>query len=627
MTLASIDLPSTIEDISKALLQLLKRKSGNLPLRMILALILAAREPLPIELIRQICDIQLTDIDTLFDESPLFYVMDGKVQFSRPAFKQFLTDPSNGDYHVNAMDGHALLAEWCLKYTGMDPELGDMMCATPGKNAEVGEEEEGALQVSMGAEEAFEARPVESAFGYSHLLYHLCQTERFDEVYFLLTQFKWLLSCVKNDVSLLVADLETYYRSDDSVNDKAVHTITTFLRLSLDPLKRDHRELASQLLGRLGSRATGCETLIEAASNFSPGEGVSWWRPLQPTLEQADSKRLREVHLVGEVRACAVSNNGKVIAAAGSDNAICLFRGSSDSGGGVGSLLKSLKSHSERVNDLQFSADSRLIASASNDTTAIVWEVLSGTQLHVLRGHITGVSQLSFTADSANVITVSQLSARVWSIADKDEGEEADCVCSHWKSTASISAVRASLVNADEFALGFEDGKAKVMTVSEPESDPITLEDGHKRAITCMLFAQGNQRMLVTGSFDRTICVWDLSELVQQLKLRVHSEKVTSLSMLNGHLITTSLESAGLKFWDLNEESPKSRYAYASTLALIESPLILFQFSMQHQNKFERRHLFSRLQRRTAISCVWGYGRWVANLPRRGTSRTDGRGD
>ena len=561
MTLSSIDLPASSEEITKALLQDLKAKSGGLPLRMILAILLAAREPVPVSLIQRICDIQLVAIEDIFSSSPLFYVMNGKVQFSRRAFKSFLASPSNGEYHVNGVDGHVLLAEWCLKFTGIDPKEQSIACAAREKGLDEGE-----LLEDQGDKD-FETNSEFVAFGYNHLVYHLCQAQRFEEVHTALTQFPWLLACVQNSPRLLLQDLQAYFSPDLSPADKAVHTITTSLRMSLDALQRDPRELASQLLGRLNAETPGCAKLLEAASKYSPGEGVTWWRPLQPTLEQADDKRTREVHLEGEVRTCAVSPDGRIIAASGSDNVVCLFQGHPASGSGH--LLKSLKGHSERVNDVQFAPDSSRLASASNDTTAIVWDVTTGEKLYVLKAHITGVHHLSFTADGNFLITTSQLSARVWDLSAKESEEDEEesslstvpnpkCLGIHRKSDAAISIVRTSRSDTDEYALGFEDGKVKVLSVREPESEPVSLEDGHRRAVTSLLFPEQKPKILVTGSFDRTICVWDLSQLVQQLKLKVHNEKVTSLSFLNGHLVTTSLESDGLKFWNLQQEEPTS---------------------------------------------------------------------
>ncbi|KAG8918648.1 hypothetical protein FRC00_012222, partial [Tulasnella sp. 408] len=50
---------------------------------------------------------------------------------------------------------------------------------------------------------------------------------------------------------------------------------------------------------------------------------------------------------------------------------------------------------------LAFSNDGKLLASASSDTTATVWDVAAGTLIARIQGHSDGVTWVAFSADNS----------------------------------------------------------------------------------------------------------------------------------------------------------------------------------------------------------------------------------
>jgi len=80
-----------------------------------------------------------------------------------------------------------------------------------------------------------------------------------------------------------------------------------------------------------------------------------------------------------------------------------------------------LSSHSDEVNDVTFSSDGRLIATASNDGTAKVWLANSGQELFSLDSHTSSVNSVAFSPDSSRlVVTTSRGDALVYTL---DVGE------------------------------------------------------------------------------------------------------------------------------------------------------------------------------------------------------------
>ena len=68
-----------------------------------------------------------------------------------------------------------------------------------------------------------------------------------------------------------------------------------------------------------------------------------------------------------------------------------------------------------------FSLDGRRIVTASEDTTARVWEAETGTQIAVLKGHQGLVWRASFSPDGRRLVTASDDgTARVWDVSRTD---------------------------------------------------------------------------------------------------------------------------------------------------------------------------------------------------------------
>ena len=76
--------------------------------------------------------------------------------------------------------------------------------------------------------------------------------------------------------------------------------------------------------------------------------------------------------------------------------------------------------HTDGVEDVVFSADSRLIGTASTDGTARVWASSTGELVAELRGHASGVESLGFSASGRYVATVGgDLTLRLWDLGEE----------------------------------------------------------------------------------------------------------------------------------------------------------------------------------------------------------------
>ena len=61
--------------------------------------------------------------------------------------------------------------------------------------------------------------------------------------------------------------------------------------------------------------------------------------------------------------------------------------------------------HQQLVNDVKFSPDSRLIASASFDKSIKIWDGKTGSFITTLRGHVQAVYEIAWSADSRLLVS------------------------------------------------------------------------------------------------------------------------------------------------------------------------------------------------------------------------------
>nr|CAD7438427.1 unnamed protein product [Timema bartmani] len=83
-------------------------------------------------------------------------------------------------------------------------------------------------------------------------------------------------------------------------------------------------------------------------------------------------------------------------------------------------LIARMTGHQQLVNDVKFSPDTHIIASASFDKSVKLWDGLTGKFIASLRGHVQAVYQVAWSADSRLLVSGSSDSTlKVWSTKTK----------------------------------------------------------------------------------------------------------------------------------------------------------------------------------------------------------------
>lgn len=208
-----------------------------------------------------------------------------------------------------------------------------------------------------------------------------------------------------------------------------------------------------------------------------------------------------------------------------------------------------LKASSEKIRDLAFSPDGKLLASASDDRTINFWDTKTGNFLTKLSHH-ERVWALAFSR-SHGLFASGDADGKVllWDLSEMSQGPV--------DSLSSASAVRClAFSNADEplLACGHEDGSLVLWQLSAVDNRPkkLATQKNHQGRINSVAFSP-NGEMLATGGQDDKVVLWDLSRS-KRVDTLLHNGPVNSVafSPLENVLASGSSDNS-IRLWDLDK--------------------------------------------------------------------------
>jgi WD40 repeat protein len=197
------------------------------------------------------------------------------------------------------------------------------------------------------------------------------------------------------------------------------------------------------------------------------------------------------------VHSVAVSPSGELIASAGADGTVKLWRMSD------GALLRTLTGHEGDVNGVAFSPNGSLVASAGADGTVRVWRVQDGQLQHTLT-HGGGIALSVAFAPNGQLLASGgeDGTVKLWRVAT---GAEERTIPAHelWVSSVAFSPSGGVLASASA------DGTVKLWQVANGQ--PAGDIQAHDLWVTCIAFSPNGQLLASSGE-DGTVKLWRVSD-------------------------------------------------------------------------------------------------------------------
>ncbi|MFG3131906.1 AAA family ATPase [Streptomyces tendae] len=201
-----------------------------------------------------------------------------------------------------------------------------------------------------------------------------------------------------------------------------------------------------------------------------------------------------------------------------------------------------LDGHADTVRDIAWSADGRLLATASRDGTARVHDAESGRQLSVLPCDGVMVESVAFSPDSTRLATAGRDQVvRVWDVASGTPVRRLT-------GAGDIGRQVAWSPDGSRVAATFKD---RIVRVWEADTGRHVQElRGHTGDVWGVAWSPDNAR-LATASHDRTAIVWDTATGAVTATLTGHTEFVEGIAWSpDGECLATGSGDHTARIWD-----------------------------------------------------------------------------
>ncbi|MCB1193496.1 MAG: PD40 domain-containing protein [Leptospiraceae bacterium] len=215
------------------------------------------------------------------------------------------------------------------------------------------------------------------------------------------------------------------------------------------------------------------------------------------------------------VLSVALSPNGSILATASGDKSAKLWDIK------TGKEMQTLSAHGEQVNSVSFIPDGNILATASNDKTIKLWDVRTGKEIRTLEGHSHFVRSASFSPDGKMIVTGSEdATIRLW---DVKTGKEIRTLEGHDAPVISVSFSP----DGNMVVSGSLDTTIRLWDVKTGEK--IQTFTGHKEGVFSVSFSSDG-KTIASGSADTTIKLWDVQSGNEIMTLNGHNEGIFSVS-------------------------------------------------------------------------------------------------
>ncbi|MBD2533594.1 NACHT domain-containing protein [Nostoc flagelliforme FACHB-838] len=241
---------------------------------------------------------------------------------------------------------------------------------------------------------------------------------------------------------------------------------------------------------------------------------------------------------LGSIFSVAFSANGEFLATSDSDSNIRLWQVT------TGRQLFVCKGHTSWAWSITFSPDSSILASCSIDQTTRLWNTSTGECLKILQ-EPDQVEAITFSPNGSIFASGSvDKTIRLWDVST------GQCLKTLQGHTDSVWSVAFS-PNGQLLASGSYDQTVRLWDVHTGECSKILR--GHTAWIRAALAFSPNGDIIASGSFDRTVRLWDTSTGQCLETLQGHTNSIVSATFSpDGQTLASCSYDQTVKLWDIH---------------------------------------------------------------------------
>jgi WD40 repeat protein len=249
-------------------------------------------------------------------------------------------------------------------------------------------------------------------------------------------------------------------------------------------------------------------------------------------------------------------------------------------------VLRVLKGHNERINEVVFSPDSSKLASCSNNVVKL-WSTSNGSPLgeltiprsnNVLESNWNGSQSVSFSPDGELIATgetkvtvhkrvkgkeeyfeyVENLGIRVWDVRTRGLIKFFPIPKPQVPLTSSPGGeknppywIRSIAFSPNKRMIASDNGATEIILL-DINTGKLRHLYGHNKEINSVAFSSDGKR-LVSGSFDNTVRLWNVASRLMIGTAGVHNDRVTSVEFSrDDRIIISGSRDRTMKLWDAN---------------------------------------------------------------------------